>query len=95
MPGALGTIPTQFRVVSMGSLTPHIPYIPNQAFIFQQFVYNLPTNTPVPNTVNPTLQIVDPNSNLSQQNIGIGDCEAHFSHGSTRPKIYLMSDGNR
>ena len=69
-------------------------YIPNQSTMYGQFAYNIPPNPHVVRTVQPTPQPAHPNTNQSQDNIASGESEAQSSHGSTRAKTWIESDGN-
>ena len=62
--------------------------------MYNQFTYNIPPNPTFRNLMHPTPQPINPNSNQSQENLATGESEAQSSHGSTRPKTYIVPDGN-
>ena len=81
IPGLSGPMPPPF-----GAFHYQTSYIPNQSTMYGQFAYNIPSNPPFVNTVQPTPQPIGPNTNQSQDNIATGESEAQSSHLSTRAK---------
>jgi len=80
-----GYIPILLEPISppFGAFHHQTSYIPNQTSMYGQFSYNITPKPPFVNTVQPTPQSIDPNTNQSQENVAIGESEAQSSHWST------------
>ena len=89
IPGLSGPMPPPF-----GAFHHQTSYVLNQSTMYDQFAYNIPPNPPFVNTVQPTPQPIDPNTNQSHDNIVTGESEAQSSHESTRTKTWIESYGN-